>query len=313
MPPEQLFRNASKPMTMTNRISTFALAALIAAFPAYAFAHDDAKERERRDDRSQSGVLVNLRNDVRGFFGDFGPRGNDDRTHDRRTEDRTPQKQHTVRAEASTETRIEARIDNLEALIDRIESSSRLSSQEKARITAGIEAQIDLLQGMLARVAGGESWTNINLNLKTELKGRVHAAPKAAITAAGERALRIVERTETLAARLKARIDTAEDDGDDVDASLRAHANLIARLNDAETHANAAIRLVADLSLDTSDDNAIARNRQALLDARGRIEGAYASLKAAREEIRFILNDLNIGFTAQADLKVKTKAKAGVR
>ncbi|MEA2701594.1 MAG: hypothetical protein QOE22_303 [Candidatus Parcubacteria bacterium] len=285
---------------MTNRIFALALAGALVASPLFVFAHDgsddqgkDSRERSGQDgnDKGDNRGGFDLRGSVNGFFG--GRDGKNPGFVD------PIRGENGVRADGNVAGRIEMRIDSLENLIDRIESSDRLSDDQKARMIAGIEAQIDLLQGLQARVDNGESKSDIKADLKLALKGKMLAMPKAGVEAAADRVLRIVDRAETLADRLQARID----DGKDVSVSVEAHASLVAHLNDAKAEANAAIDLVADLSLDSDDDDAIAENRRILVAARANIEDAYQALKAAREDVQTILDDLDISLSAVVEKK----------
>jgi len=265
---------------MTSRALSFLVAGLLVAYPLFALANEGEIREERTDKKEHK--LFDFRGEAK-FFGGFGNHG--DKEH------KSEGKNFIVgNAEAS----IDARIANLERLIDRIEASDRLSDDKKAQLITGIEAQIDLLEGLLVRIENGESRENIKADLKLSLKGKVHAMPKAAIEAAAERVLNIVDRLETLADRLEARINEAEDDGEDVSVSVEAHADLVAHLADARVEANAAIDLIADLDLDTEDEDVIAENRRILVAAKDNIGDAYVALKAAREEVRIILDDLGI-------------------
>ena len=267
-------------MIMTNRAFAFLVAGLLVASPLYVFANEGEDRGERTEKKEHN--LLDFRANAN-VFGGFGNRGDN--------ESKSEGKNFVVgNAEAS----IDARIDNLERLIDRIEDSERLSSDEKARMIAGIEAQIDLLEGLQTRIENGESRDTIKADLRLSLKGKMHAMPKAAVEAAAERVLSIVDRMETLADRLEARINEAEDNGEDVSVSVEAHADLVTHLATASAEANAAIDLIADLDLDSNDDNVIAENRRILIAAKDNIEDAYEALKAAREEVRLILVDLDI-------------------
>lgn len=281
-------------MTMTNRIPAFVLAGVLVLSPLLALAHGgedhgrDGKQDKKEEDRGR----FDFRGDVKGFFGGFGNRGDKNRGF---VDPIKPKHGDSgVRADGNVSGRIEARIDNLEALIDRINDSERLSDDQKDRMIDGIEAQIALLESLQARVDNGESKADIKADLKAALKGKVHAMPKAGVEAAAERVLRIVDLGETFADRLEARIDDARDDGDDVSVSVEAHADLMVHLGDARAEANAALDLIADLSLDTNDDDEIAENKRILTAARANIEDAYEALKAARGEVQIILDDLDI-------------------
>src|SRR3989344_4648964 len=118
---------------------------------------------------------------------------------------------------------------------------------------ASIDARIDNLERLIDRIEDSESRDTIKADLRLSLKGKMHAMPKAAVEAAAERVLSIVDRMETLADRLEARINEAEDNGEDVSVSVEAHADLVTHLATASAEANAAIDLIAVEDLDSAD------------------------------------------------------------
>lgn len=204
--------------------------------------------------------------------------------------------------------RLDAKINHLLALKTRIESSGRFEGGQQARMIASIEAQIAALEALQERFEGqdvrGEARAEFNA-AANEIRATFHAMPKAAVSAAADRALAIASRMEGFADRLMIRIEAAQDEGQDMTAALEAHASLLAHVEAAETAANAALSLVADLSVEASTDAAIAENRRILSAARDKIEEAHTELRAAREDIASILAGLGIEVKASVRAEVQ--------
>jgi hypothetical protein len=298
-------------MTTTKRLAALFLALFIAAAPFATFANDENKmgdDNSKGDQGHERGFLDPSQKEI--FHGPavkdakslFRGHDGNDKNDDKNVNDNNG-KGLMVRADGS----LTARIDGLTSLKARIESNDRLSAGDKADLTAAIDAQISFLQDLKAKLADGtKSAADIKAEFKSALldwKGKALAMPKAAITAASDRILAIADKMDDLGDKLDARISEARDAGKDVSASVDARADFSAKVSDARADANAALSLVAQISLTTNDTDQIKANRQKLVDARAKIEDARKALKAARADVKTIADDLDISLSADLGTK----------
>lgn len=184
---------------------------------------------------------------------------------------------------------IERRLDALDRLSGRIEDAKRITLDDKATLTASIQAQIDALVELKAKIEADDSTTTLKADIESITKGHrifLLVIPKGAITAAADRVLSVATQMEAFSSKLQARIDGAGD----VDAG--ALNDLLddydAKVADAKVQANAAIDLVADLSVDNGDASVVASNTQTLKDARAKVVAAQQDLKTARQDAQKI-------------------------
>lgn len=283
-------------MTITKRATTLILAAAVSIAPLAALAHgsDDAdKGDDKGRDNGHRFFPVDLRGDIHGLFGGKdGAHMGEDRFDDKHKGEDRPN--IAIRADGS----LSARIDALTGLKARIENNDRLSAGDKDDLTAAIDLQIAFLEDLKDKLAGGSKTSaELKADFKAALadwKGKALAMPKAAITAAADRVLGIADKMDALGAKLDSRIDDARDSGKDVSVSVDAHADFTAKVDDARADANAALDLVAQVSLGTNDADQIKANREKLVSARAKIEDARMAFKDAREDVKTILDDLGI-------------------
>ena len=182
---------------------------------------------------------------------------------------------------------IDKRIERLQEQVARIAKMERLSAEQKASITAELNAQIASLTGLKASIAAETDPTKIKELMQSVTKEhRVYAVtmPKAAITAAADRIMTVVAKMESFATKLAERV-TASGSAE----AQTALTDFTAKIAGAKVEAQAAASLVADLQADNGDAAVAASNTAAIKSAKEKIDAARADLKAAREDIRIIL------------------------
>lgn len=189
--------------------------------------------------------------------------------------------------QARGEVRIEDRIKRLEAQIERIGKMERLSSEQKATITAELKAQVASLTELKTKIDAETDPAKIKELTQTigkEYRTYAVTMPKAALTAAADRIMKVVGQMEAFTAKLEARVS----------ASGSAEATTLlgdytASVASAKTNAQAAASLVADLKADEGDATVASSNTTALKSAKEKVDAAQASLKEARQDIGSIL------------------------
>lgn len=189
--------------------------------------------------------------------------------------------------QARGEVRIEDRIKRLQAQIERIGKMERLSAEQKATITAELTAQVAALTELKTKIDAETDPAKIKELTQTigkEYRTYAVTMPKAALTAAADRIMKVVGQMESFGTKLEARISAA--------GSAEATALLgeyTASVASAKANAQAAATLVADLQADGGDATIASSNTAALKSAKEKIDAAQASLKEARQDIGNIL------------------------
>lgn len=211
-----------------------------------------------------------------------------------REDDDSHPKLDGAKVRAHDDLAIDARINKLTALIARLGDAQRLSPEAKTTITATLNAQIDALKALKAKIAAGDTTTLKDDSQSITKSFRIYALvlPKAAITAAADRIMTISGQMEAFSAKITARIDAAATAGADVSVARTASADFSAKIADAKVQAQAAIALVANLSVDEGDKTKLEANTAALKEAKTKIDAAQADLKAARKDIGVIMGSI---------------------
>jgi len=179
--------------------------------------------------------------------------------------------------------RVDHQIEKLQKQIERVAKIERLSDEQKAKITLELTAQLDRLVALKASIATETDPAAIKEQVKDIASAfRVHALslPRAAITAAADRMMKVVAQMEAFSVKLHARVDAAS--SAEATASLSA---FDAKVADARVQAQAAATIVAALSADEGDEAAMKANAEALRNAKAKLDAGHADLKAARKDI----------------------------
>ncbi|MDB4984259.1 MAG: hypothetical protein JWM20_438 [Patescibacteria group bacterium] len=200
--------------------------------------------------------------------------------------------------------KIDLRLKSLTDLSSRINAMVKVSGTDKASLTAAIQAQIDALTNLKAKINADTDAATIKADMQSITNAyRIFmlVEPKARIAAAADRALTIGSSFATLSAKLSANISTASSQNHDV-ASLNATlADMNAKVADANAKANAAISLTANLQPDNGNAGVAASNNAAIDSARADIKIANDDLKAAYNNAKSIVKTLH-------DWKIVTNA-----
>ncbi|MDB5189996.1 MAG: hypothetical protein JWN49_322 [Parcubacteria group bacterium] len=290
-------------MTILNRSLSVVLGATIALTPVFAFAHDEdastttktpfissllnrienIRGPEARGDVHTS-AQVEASTTSSGFIhkgeqGSKGGNGVSDSVH----------AGAGVRADAS----IDARMNALQKLSDRIDGAKRLSDGMKTSLSATLAAQIQELTDLKAKIGNDTSTSSMRDDagkIRPEFRTYALVLPKTAITAGSDRVLTIATQMDIIGAKLNTRINEAAASSTvNVSAAQTAYADYIAKVADAKVQANAAAALVVNLAPDNGDKTIFASNSAALKSAAAKLKVAQQDLKAARADIGTIL------------------------
>lgn len=192
--------------------------------------------------------------------------------------------------------KIDLRLNSLNDLVARINSMSRISAADKASLSAMIQAQIDALTNLKAKINADADPATIKADNESIAKAyRIFmlVEPKGRIIAAGDRALAIGASFATLSTKLQANIATAASSGKDISALNASLADMNAKVSDSNAKANAAISLVTNLQPDNGNAAVAASNKTAIENAKANIKTSNADLKAAHADAKSIVKTLH--------------------
>jgi hypothetical protein len=193
---------------------------------------------------------------------------------------------------AKSDTAITKRIASLQDLSTKVSAAKHISVSEKSSIQATISGEVSSLQGLQARIDAD----TVGADLKTDAESitkdfRIYmlVIPQGRIVAASDRVDTIVGLMQQFAPKLQARITAAQTAGKNVTVAQNAYADMIAKVADAQTQANAAVSSTASLQPDQGNASVEASNKTSLKAAEAKLKTAEQDLKAARADVSVIL------------------------
>lgn len=195
-------------------------------------------------------------------------------------------------AQNRADNEIDARINNLNKLIERLGGMKLLSSTDLATLQASLNAEIQVLTNLKAQIAADTSTTSVKADASTIAKAyRVYllVIPQAQIAAASDRINAVVTKLQAFGAKLQTRITAAQGAGVNVSAAVTAMADFNAKIADAKTQADAAVAETVNLKPDNGDKTVLASNKAALKDARTKLKTAGQDFAAARHDAAIIV------------------------
>src|SRR5258708_3801162 len=213
----------------------------------------------------------------------------------------------SVHAKDRADQEITRRINALTELETRINAMKKLSADEKSSLSAEIQAQITLLNGLQAKIVADANSTS---SLKADIKSITDAyrifslvIPQGRIQATTDRILAIGDIMTTLAGQLQTKISAAQTAGKDMSAAVSALAGMNAKVADASVQAQAAVTETSGLKPDNGDKTIEASNKAALKDARAKTKVAEQDLVTARVDAGKIVKAL-----VAADVKIRASS-----
>lgn len=185
------------------------------------------------------------------------------------------------------------RVNALNGLSTRVGDMKKLSDDEKGSLSSSIQAQIATLNDLRTKIGtDGTNTVQLHADVQSITSSyRIFALimPQAAIQAAADRVLTIVDTLNTLGAKLQARIASSTSAGFNASTTAAAFADFTAKLADAQLQANTAVSSTVALKPDMGDKTIAAANLAALKSARTSIQMAQKDLVAARKDVGTII------------------------
>ncbi len=190
-----------------------------------------------------------------------------------------------------SDTAIAQRIDKMNALIERINSMKKLSDAEKSALAASLQNEITELNTLKAKIDADTAAATLKTDAQSITKSyRIYALvlPQAAIAAASDRALTIVDSMNALAIKVQTRISQLPS-GTDTTSMQSSMSDITAKMADATTQANTAVTETASLVPDQGNTTTAAANTAALKDARTKLKAAQQDIVAARKDFTSVV------------------------
>jgi len=201
-------------------------------------------------------------------------------------------------------TEIDRRSAALTDLNTRIQAMQKVTDAFKQGISASITAEINTLASLKAKIDADVDLATLKADIQSITSSyRVFALvlPQGRIAAAADREVTIVSMMSTLGGKLQTRIQAAQQGGADVTAMVTALNDIAAKLQDAQTQAEAAVTVSASLTPDNGDATKMKSNTAALTQARADIKTGATDLAAARKDVTSIIAGLaSVKTTASA-------------
>ena len=190
---------------------------------------------------------------------------------------------------------IDRRVASLNDLTARVGTMVRLTADQKASISAQLQAQVTALTALKAKIDADSDTATLKTDVKSILDSyRIFALviPQGHIVAASDRMGAIIDSMTTVGAKLQIRIAAAKAAGKVTTDADAAFADFSAKLADAKIQAQAAQSGVAALVPDQGDKASADANKAALVKARADIKVGTSDLKAARKDAEAILKTI---------------------
>jgi len=199
-------------------------------------------------------------------------------------------------------------------LEERINAMKRVSTNFKTDLGTMVDTEIANLQTLRVRIEAAIDGETLKTDVQSITRSyRIFALvmPKAQIAAAADKIVRMTAMLSELGGKLKARIDAAAAAGVDVTTLNTALAELAAKINSANAHAQTAVNGTATLAPDEGDKAKMEANKTALQAARTELKAAHEDIKAARALIKQIIDGLkdiqstDVSAPAEADAEAQ--------
>ena len=200
-----------------------------------------------------------------------------------------------TKAVAKADQEIERRISALNDLNTRISQMQAVSDTFKQTLNTNIASQVSALNTLKATVDADTTLAALKTDVQSVTKSyRIYVLviPQGRISAAADRMATIINMMGTVGTKLQARIQVAEQAGNDVTALKTTLADLSAQLSDAQKQAQAAITHVGNLTPDNGVAAQMKANTAALKLGRADIVAGTKDLTTARKDIATVIASL---------------------
>lgn len=192
-------------------------------------------------------------------------------------------------AKVRAELEIDRRITTINNLIPKIDSSEKLSLEQKTQLKSEVAVQISRLSSLNERITSQTDFqalvAYINI-LSDSYKDYVVAVPKVSIAVIADKINVLIDAFTTIADKLAEKTEQLEKARKNVASPQKTLGNMLYVLGDATNKAEIALISVLPLSSENL------KNKSVLLDAKAKVQISRQNLKLAIKDARNILNSL---------------------
>jgi len=189
-----------------------------------------------------------------------------------------------VKAKARADQEIERRLASLNELSARVSDMKHLTADQKTALQTSIKNQIDVLTSLEVKINADTDLATLKTDIQSITKSyRIYmlVLPQGRVQAVVDRVDTITGQMDSIAAKLKARMDLTVESA----STTATYNDLLAKIADAKAQSAAALALTVNLKPDNGDATVQASNTAAIKDAKAKLATATADLKAARQDI----------------------------
>ena len=212
----------------------------------------------------------------------------------------------SVKAQAALTTRIQTgqtragqeidrRVTVLNDLNVKVSAMTRLSTSEKTSISTFITQQVSSLTTLKTKNLADTDIATLKVDVKSitdSYRIFMLVVPQVNVIRTTDAMVETSQMLGTLGAKLQTRITAAGTAGSNVSALNTLMSDFSAKINDAQTQAQASVTVVSSLQPDQGDAATIAANKAAFAGARVDIKTARADLATARNDAGKIVTAL---------------------
>lgn len=213
-----------------------------------------------------------------------------------------------TRAKQHADQEIDRRIKNLTELSTHIGEMKRLSSADKASLSATISAQVTALEALKAQIDAETDLTALKTEIQSIAKEyRIYmlVLPQVRIAAAADKIQSATASLQAVGDKVKTRLDAYT--GANASTLQGLYTDMLAKIASANTSAQAAVTETATLKPDNGDATIAAANKTALDDARAKVKSATTDLKTAVADLHKVI--LGIKGTGSTSSTASTSAE----
>lgn len=196
------------------------------------------------------------------------------------------------KAIADADKMINGRINSLNNLLTKIQSTKNISDADKAMIASTTQNEIATMTALKSKIDADTSTTTIRADLKSITADyRVYALvePQIRILAAADKINQISSLMTATESKLQTRITALQSAGKDVTSLNSMISDMTAKITDAGTQASAAVSKTATLVPDQGNKTIADANLAALKIARADIKTGNSDLQTAKKDAENIL------------------------
>jgi hypothetical protein len=188
---------------------------------------------------------------------------------------------------------VQARIDSLNKVLTQIQNMKKVSDADKATVEATIQAEINTLTSLKAKVDADTSTTSLSVDLKSiapDYRVYMLFMPQTRIMAAASRINDIASLMTTVQGKLQARITAlSTSTGFNASGTVSIMADISAKIADAQLQATNAVSITSGLKPDNGDKNLAASNTAALKQGQADIKAGNADLRAVQKDLNSLV------------------------